>query len=57
MRGFGGNFVEGAVKPRAACGRISAAEQGPRSQSASAATRRAAGCGNRNPYSKWGKQA
>ena len=38
-----------AVEPSAACGGYSEAEQGRRSQSASAAPRHAARCGNRNP--------
>ena len=38
-----------AAEPSAACGGCSEAEQGRRPQSASAAPRRAARCGNRNP--------
>src|SRR5699024_9818612 len=49
-----GKILSKAAAPRAACGRNSAAEQGQRSQSASDAPRRAAGCGNRNPLSKGG---
>ena len=56
VRGFGKNFVEGAAEPSAACGGCSEGEQGQRSQSASAAARRAVRCGHRNPLSKWGKQ-
>src|SRR5699024_565413 len=57
VRDFGVNFVEGAAELSAACGGCSEAEQGPRSQSASAAARRDVRCGHRNPLSKGGNRS
>ena len=45
-------FPKRAAEPSAACGGYSEAEQGQRSQSASAVPRRAARCGHRNPSNR-----